>query len=210
MCPYPSVASTIIRVYEIRVRSTRGTALRTGATSVGKGRKQLGGGRLLALPACTVMRAPVIGDSCVTRLAVVAGMRRTRPVATSSSACRSIWFLGTTATRHGVTARSVAVRRPSRSSANSPRIAPGPTSVTGLPSTSTRSTPSNSRNRSSPWSPCSTRFRPAWSRRNCGLASITATDSWRSKDDSTAVTIGAESSSPQGVCTPNASRHQVS
>ena len=32
-------------------------------------------------------------------------MRRIRPLATSSSACRSIWSLGTTATRHGVTAQ---------------------------------------------------------------------------------------------------------
>ena len=37
-----------------------------------------------------------------------------------------------------------------------------------------------------------------------------ATDSWRSNADSTAVTIGAESSAPQGVWLPKASRHQVS
>jgi hypothetical protein len=133
-----------------------------------------------------------------------------RCLATSSSASRSMRSLGTTATRHGVTARSVAIRRPSCNSAISPRMAPGPTSVTGLPSISTRSTPSNSRNSSSPGSPCWTRVRPAWSRRNCGLASMTATDSCRSNADSTAVTTGAESSAPQGVWVPNASRHQVS
>jgi hypothetical protein len=37
-----------------------------------------------------------------------------------------------------------------------------------------------------------------------------ATDSWRSNADSTAVTIGPESSAPPGVWVLNASRHQVS
>ena len=123
-------------------------------------------------------------------------------------ACRSMRSFGRTATRHGVTARRVAMRCPWYSRAISPTIAPGPTSVTGLPSTSTRRTPSNSRNSSSPCSPCSTRVRPAWRRRNRGLASITATESWRSKADSTAVTIGAESSAPRacGCRTPPATR----
>jgi hypothetical protein len=80
-----------------------------------------------------------------------------------------------------------------------PQDRPGPTSATGLPSTSTRRTPSNSRNRSSPRWPRWTRVRPALSRRNRGLASMMATDGWRSKEDSAAVTIGADSSSPHGV-----------
>jgi hypothetical protein len=48
-----------------------------------------------------------------------------RPLAISSRACRSMRSLGTTATRQGVTARSVAIRRPWCSRAISPRIAPG-------------------------------------------------------------------------------------
>src|SRR6266508_2976675 len=103
----------------------------------------------------------------------------------------------------------VAVRRPPSSRAISPRTAPGPTSVTGRPSRSTSSTPSNSRNSLPPGPPCSTRSSPGWSRTNRGWEPMIVADSCRSRADSTAVTSAGDCSSPHGVCCPNDRRYQL-
>src|SRR5205814_1902510 len=63
----------------------------------------------------------------------------------SASASRSTASPGTTATRDRVVARSVAFLVPPSSSARSPTSAPGPTSATSSPSTSTARTPSSRR-----------------------------------------------------------------
>ena len=65
------------------------------------------------------------------------GMRPWRPAPVPGGRC-SPWERPRSG--RGITARSVAIRRPSRSSAISRTIASGPISVTGLPSISTRST----------------------------------------------------------------------
>jgi adenylate cyclase len=129
--------------------------------------------------------------------------------AACSSMPRSTRSTGTTATRQGVTARRVAVRRPPSSRAISPRTAPGPTSVTGRPSRSTSSTPSNSTNSRPPGPPCSTRSSPGRSRTNRGWAPIMTADSCRSRADSTAVTSTGNCSPPHGVCWPNDRRYQA-
>ena len=113
------------------------------------------------------------------------------------------------ATVHRVTARSVEVRNPPSITARSPSRAPGPSSATGSPSTSTASTPSSSRNISSPGVPCSVRSLPFFTLRTSGFspAFITCSDSVRSSAVSTAVTSAGESASPHGECLPNALRY---
>ncbi len=111
----------------------------------------------------------------------------------------------------GVTATIVEVRRPPSRSARSPRMAPGPTSASALPSTSMRRTPSSSRNSSSPDSPCLTSASPCLILRFFGLAPprMIVVDSWRSRAVSTCVVTAGESSSPQGLWVPNARSDQL-
>src|SRR5688572_9760943 len=91
------------------------------------------------------------------------------PVDNASSAWRSICALATAATLHGVMARRVDVRRPPSSAARSPTTAPGPSSATIVPSTSTDNTPSSKRNSSSPSVPCSTSAAPFFTLRISGF-----------------------------------------
>ena len=79
----------------------------------------------------------------------VAGPPAGGPRPTSASTAWSSRRPTGPATVHGVTARRVAVRRPPSSTARSPSRAPGPSSASVSPSTSTPSTPSSSRKSSS-------------------------------------------------------------
>ena len=89
--------------------------------------------------------SPQTGQTVTPRPRRRPGPGQPRVRASSARASRSIRSPGTAATRQGVTARRVAVRRPPSSRATSPTTAPGPSSVTVTPSISTASSPSNSR-----------------------------------------------------------------
>jgi hypothetical protein len=80
-------------------------------------------------------------------------------------------------------ARRVACRRPPRSSASSPSTAPGATSATAVPSTSTESKPSIRRNSSLPRSPCGTRTCPASRRSTVGPRPTMRTEISRSTSE---------------------------
>src|SRR5690606_38984022 len=124
-----------------------------------------------------------------------------RALASCLSASRSIWWASATATRASVTAEMVAVRRPPSSPAISPRTAPGPTSATVSPFTSTATIPSRIRYSSDPSSPWRVRTDPAGRRRTRGLVSacMMLADSDLSSWVSTSVTSSSCSRSAHGV-----------
>ena len=90
----------------------------------------------------TSARAPVVTSGLL--FAAVAGAEIAR------RAARSTWSAGATASLHWVTARTVEVRRPPSRKARSPCSEPGPYSARRSPSTSTRTTPSSTKNSSCP------------------------------------------------------------